>query len=294
MRSIWLIPAFAALGLTTAVSAQGVDQNTRQQVEQLIATFSGDWNKQDAAGMASLFTTDGVLVVPDPKMVYTGPQVIEQHFRDNFKSGESHNQSTVEQVWPLETGKVIAFGAYHLTGQAQNGPIKVDGHWTAVDVRDGGTWKIRLLTALHDPPPAASAQQVDQNTRQQIERIMTAYRENWNKQDPAGIAGLYTKDGVLVTQGPTKVVKTGQQDIVEHYETLFKTLPHNDGAPFQLSPFGADSVIALGEYHLSGQGQNGPMKADGHYTAVFEREGGTWKIRLLTAVPNPPPAAPAR
>jgi uncharacterized protein (TIGR02246 family) len=157
MRAIWFISAVAAISLTTSASAQGVDQNTRQQIEQLIATFSGDWNKQDAAGMASLFTTDGVLVVPDPKPVYTGPQIIEQHFRDNFKSGEAHNQSTVEQVWPFETGKVIAFGAYHLTGQGQNGPIKVDGHWTAVDVRDGEKWKIRLLTALHDPPPPTSA-----------------------------------------------------------------------------------------------------------------------------------------
>jgi uncharacterized protein (TIGR02246 family) len=157
MRSVWVV-AFSLTALTTSmVSAQHVDQNTHQQIEKLIATFSEDWNKHDAAGMASLLTTDGVLVVPDPKMVYSGPPVIEQHVRENFKSGESQNQSAVEQVWPFETGKVIAFGAYHVSGQGQNGPIKVDDHWTAVDVRDGDTWKIRLLTALHDPPPPTSA-----------------------------------------------------------------------------------------------------------------------------------------
>jgi hypothetical protein len=32
---------------------------------------------------------------------------------------------------------------------------------------------------------SASAQQVDQNTRQQIERIAAAYVENWNKHDAA-------------------------------------------------------------------------------------------------------------
>jgi hypothetical protein len=58
---------------------------------------------------------------------------------------------------------------------------------------------------------------------------------------------------------------------------------------------GEEQVMrSLGEYHLSGQGLNGPIKADGHYTTVDVREGGAWKIRLLTAVPNPPPTPPAR
>jgi hypothetical protein len=52
--------------------------------------------------------------------------------------------------------------------------------------------------------------------------------------------------------------------------------------------------MRIGEFHLSGQGDNGPTKLDGRYTAVDVREGGTWKIRLLTAVPIPPPAQAAR
>jgi hypothetical protein len=48
VRSVWIISAFAALGLTTPVSAQAVDQNTRQQIEQLAATFVATWNKQSS------------------------------------------------------------------------------------------------------------------------------------------------------------------------------------------------------------------------------------------------------
>ena len=55
---------------------------------------------------------------------------------------------------------------------------------------------------------SASAQQIDQNTRQQIERIAAAYVENWNKHDAAGIAALYAKDGVQVT---ATGVKSGLQ-----------------------------------------------------------------------------------
>jgi uncharacterized protein (TIGR02246 family) len=137
---------------------------------------------------------------------------------------------------------------------------------------------------------SASAQPVDQNTRQQIEQLVTTYRANWNNQNAAGIAGLYTKDGVLVSQAP-KVVKTGTQEIVQQYETVFKTMSHNDGATAEVFPLGTDTVYSVGEYHLSGQNQSGPAKVDGHWTAVYVREGGAWKIKLLTAVPDLPPSA---
>ena len=75
----------------------------------------------------------------------------------------------------------------------------------------------------------ASAQKADQNTQRQIEQLVTTYRANWNNHNATGIADLYTKDGVLVSQAP-KVVKTGQQEIAQQYESSFKTVSHNDGA----------------------------------------------------------------
>ena len=140
---------------------------------------------------------------------------------------------------------------------------------------------------------SASAQQIDQNTRQQIERIAAAYVENWNKHDAAGIAALYTQDGVLVT--PTGAVRSGSQEIEQASQGVMKTFPQHNGETIeQISPLGNDADIRIGEFHLSGQGQNGPTKLDGRYTAVDVREGGTWKIRLFTAVPMAPPANAAR
>jgi hypothetical protein len=48
----------------------------------------------------------------------------------------------------------------------------------------------------------ASAQQSD--LRQQIESVASSFAENFNKQNASGIAGLFTKDGVLVNPGPQK------------------------------------------------------------------------------------------
>ena len=45
-------------------------------------------------------------------------------------------------------------GEYTLSGKNQSGAaMEVSGRWTAVDVRVGGQWKIRLLTALPKAPP---------------------------------------------------------------------------------------------------------------------------------------------
>jgi hypothetical protein len=49
--------------------------------------------------------------------------------------------------------------------------------------------------------------------------------------------------------------------------------------------------MSVGEYHLTGSSNN---KLDGHWTAVYVPEGGKLKIKMLTAVPDMPPAPTAR
>jgi uncharacterized protein (TIGR02246 family) len=158
MRSVWIISPIIAIGLTTSAPAQRqVDQNTRQQLDSLYAAYHDNWNKQDAAGIASLYTADGVLVTSDVKAVSNGSAEIVEHYKDLFKRGITHHDSaTIDQIMPLGNNAVMIVGEYHLSGQGQNGPIKADGHYTAVDVLEGSAWKIRLLTATPNPPPAQS------------------------------------------------------------------------------------------------------------------------------------------
>ena len=107
----------------------------------------------------------------------------------------------------------------------------------------------------------------------------------------SGDAGLYTKDAILVTQAP-QIVKNGQQDIEQNYQKSFATIPHHDSATAdQIVPLGAGAFVSVGEYHLIGSSNN---KLDGHWTAVYVPEAGKLKIRMLTAVPDLPPAPTAR
>ena len=79
MRSPWIVSAIAAICFAVPASAQPSDQKTRHEIEQLVANYAANFNKQNAAGIAGLYTREGVLVSQAPKAVKTGPQEIEQN-----------------------------------------------------------------------------------------------------------------------------------------------------------------------------------------------------------------------
>jgi hypothetical protein len=82
---------------------------------------------------------------------------IAQRYEGLFKAGFNHDEITVDQVWPLGSDALIAIGEFHLTGKNSAGaPIEAGGIWTATDVREGGIWKIKMLSAFPKAPPQPS------------------------------------------------------------------------------------------------------------------------------------------
>jgi ketosteroid isomerase-like protein len=137
-----------------------------------------------------------------------------------------------------------------------------------------------LIAAFSAPALAADA-----DLKQEVQNISGAYVENFNKQNSAGIAALYATGGVQVNAaGPTT-------DVAQRYEGIFKAgFNHEEQKVDQVWPLGADMALGLGEVHLTGKNQSGaPIDFAGRWTAVYVREGGTMKIRMLTALPKAPP-----
>ena len=54
----------------------------------------------------------------------------------------------------------------------------------------------------------------------------------------------------------------------------------------QISPLGADTALGTGKYRLNNQ-----IKMAGLWTATYVREGGQWKFRMLSAIPQQQPPA---
>jgi ketosteroid isomerase-like protein len=136
-----------------------------------------------------------------------------------------------------------------------------------------------FLLAVFSGPAAAG------DLKQEVEKVISAYAENFNTQNGTGIAALYATAGILVNPaGP-------HADIAEFYQALFKTgFNHNEITVDQVSPLGADTALAMGEYHITGKKQNGePLEVIGRWTAAYVPDGGKLKIRMLSAFPKAPP-----
>jgi uncharacterized protein (TIGR02246 family) len=111
MRSVWIISPIIAIGLITSAPAQGVDQNTKQQIEQIIAAYHDAWNNHNAAGIANLYTNDGILVTDRTSGAKKGRKEIEDYYTNTiFKRVPHHDSATVDEIFPLGNNATITVG----------------------------------------------------------------------------------------------------------------------------------------------------------------------------------------
>lgn len=163
---IRLLGALVGLAINFAVSTfaqekETVDPQIAQQIRALSIKYDEAFNKNDAAALAALYTEDAVEVA-DTGPIY-GREAIEKHFADVFKQVHvSNHLGKGDQYSPHMIGpgnEIWANGEFSLTFQGKSGgPIQVKGYWSAIDTREGDTWKIRMLTWNVTPPPPAPAQ----------------------------------------------------------------------------------------------------------------------------------------
>jgi ketosteroid isomerase-like protein len=118
--------------------------------------------------------------------------------------------------------------------------------------------------------------------KQELDKVGAAYAESFNRQDGAGIAALYASGGIHVNPaGP-------RTDIAQFFETAFKDgLDHEDLTVNEAWALGSDTALAIGKYHVTGKTLSGPIELQGLWTATDVREDGKWKIRMMTAIPEP-------
>jgi uncharacterized protein (TIGR02246 family) len=128
---------------------------TDQEVRAIATKFEEAYKKHDAAALAALFTEDAVLL-RDHGPVY-GRQAIEKYHADMFQKWHfidiaiKHDQNS-PHVIGTAGNDVWDNGEWSCTIQGQSGdPIRLNGYWSSVKVREGDTWKTRL----HSSIPAA-------------------------------------------------------------------------------------------------------------------------------------------
>jgi len=115
------------------------------------------FTNKDAAAVAALFTEDAVLVAPDG--IFSGRQAIEKRYEDTFQRWpftqfndprDCHLKAIDNAVW--------SYGEWGGTLQGEAGPVFVKGYFSAIYVREGDDWKMRILTLTEHPRPAPPAE----------------------------------------------------------------------------------------------------------------------------------------
>src|SRR5258705_5230851 len=133
-----------------------------------------------------------------------------------------------------------------------------------------------LLSAV----PATAA---DQNLKEEIGKIGSAYEQHFNKKDAAGITSLFAKNYLRVTQDGVVA------DNTKYYEDAFKAgLNHLEVKMTEVQSLSENMALATGESQVTGKREKGdPIDLTVICTALDVRENRQWKIRMLTSVPKP-------
>lgn len=122
--------------------------------------------------------------------------------------------------------------------------------------------------------------------KEQAPKLRTDYIDAYNRQDVAALTAFYASDALMVNPAGTHPIDA------KLIEGWFKDGPRRTDTTFdQALPVGADAALGIGTVHVAGKTLKGqPVDFKGRWTATYVRDGGKWKIRLLTVVPMPPPA----
>jgi ketosteroid isomerase-like protein len=135
--------------LLSAVPATASDQNLKEELEKIGSAYEQHFNKKDAAGITSLFTKNYLRVA--------GAGVVAdntKYYEDAFKAGLNRLEVKTTEVQSLSENMALVTGESRVTGKSEKGdPIDFNVIWTALDVREQGQWKIRMLTSVPKPPP---------------------------------------------------------------------------------------------------------------------------------------------
>jgi uncharacterized protein (TIGR02246 family) len=113
-------------------------------------------SKKDAAGIASLFTSDALLVMLAPQFAFKpGRDAIQKHYQGIIDAGATSITVELKNLELRGNDGVWVAGTYSVTIKDKT----IQGNWFRILKRDNGNWKIAMeafaRAGVIDAPPAA-------------------------------------------------------------------------------------------------------------------------------------------
>ncbi|HET7237670.1 MAG TPA: nuclear transport factor 2 family protein [Terrimicrobiaceae bacterium] len=116
-----------------------------EQANALRTKLEAGLQEQDPSALGTHFTTDAVWVTSHG--VFSGRQAIEEGLASNFQRSPVTSQILqTNQLHSLGKEAAWSVGQWWMTIQSPDGPVSLSGYWSAIIVRESGSWKFRMLT----------------------------------------------------------------------------------------------------------------------------------------------------
>jgi len=155
-----------AIGFVVPTFAQQTntpDPQLRDALAALNKKMDDGFVNNDAAALAALYAKDAVIVDHVTGPIY-GREAVEKHFADIFKRLRfSKHLTNQEQNSPhaIDTAgnELWSTGEFDQTFQVENGsPLRINGHFLNILVRDGDALKIKVDTYNFTGPPVPATE----------------------------------------------------------------------------------------------------------------------------------------
>ena len=125
--------------------------------------------------------------------------------------------------------------------------------------------------------PTFAQQQDLQEVMNAANALSARESELLGKKDPAGIAALFTSDGLLVILAPQFAFKPGHDAIQKHYQGIIDAGATSIVLELKnMELRGNDGVWAAGNYSIAVKDQT----IRGNWFRILKPEAGTWKIAM--------------
>jgi ketosteroid isomerase-like protein len=140
--AIFAVAALAVGCCTLPTFAQQQDlQEVMNAANALSARESELLGKKDAAGIAALFTSDGLLVMLAPQFVFKpGHDAIQKHYQGIIDAGATSIVLELKNMELRGNDGVWAAGNYSVVVKDQT----IHGNWLRILKPEAGTWKIAM------------------------------------------------------------------------------------------------------------------------------------------------------
>jgi uncharacterized protein (TIGR02246 family) len=146
-----MLRSLALSFLVSVFAIPAMAQDIKQDVEKIAAAYTDAIAKKDAAAVQALYAKDGVQINP----VGDVKTDLKATYEQNFKDGEQSINVTTKHAALINPDVAVAAGDVDVNFNVE--PLKRALFWSATYVKEGGTWKIKMLTAAVKPPPPKEA-----------------------------------------------------------------------------------------------------------------------------------------